>query len=78
MPTAGSLAKSKRCGRRVLPLQMDVTHLDQIFAAVDATVLEFGRLDILVNNAGIAPEKKTRARRLGRLPSEGLPTLPTH
>src|SRR3954453_13660143 len=43
-------------GRRVLPLQMDVTHLDQIFAAVDATVHEFGHLDILVNNAGIAPE----------------------
>ena len=43
-------------GRRVLPLQMDVTHLDQIFAAVDDTVQEFGRLDILVNNAGVAPE----------------------
>src|SRR5690242_8066760 len=43
-------------GRRVLPLQMDVTHLDQIRAAVDATVREFGHLDILVNNAGIAPE----------------------
>src|SRR3954454_18808006 len=43
-------------GRRVLPLQMDVMHLDQIFAAVEATVQEFGRLDILVNNAGIAPE----------------------
>jgi NAD(P)-dependent dehydrogenase (short-subunit alcohol dehydrogenase family) len=43
-------------GRRALPLQMDVTHLDQVFAAVDATVREFGRLDILVNNAGIAPE----------------------
>jgi NAD(P)-dependent dehydrogenase (short-subunit alcohol dehydrogenase family) len=43
-------------GRRALPLQMDVTQLDQIFAAVDATVQEFGRLDILVNNAGIAPE----------------------
>src|SRR5262249_14985307 len=43
-------------GRRVLPLQMDVTCLDQIFEAVDATVREFGRLDILVNNAGVAPE----------------------
>src|SRR3954471_11227122 len=43
-------------GRRVLPLQMDVTNLDQIFAAVDEAVREFGRLDILVNNAGVAPE----------------------
>jgi len=43
-------------GRRVLPLQMDVTSLDQIFEAVDAASREFGRLDILVNNAGVAPE----------------------
>jgi NAD(P)-dependent dehydrogenase (short-subunit alcohol dehydrogenase family) len=42
-------------GRRVLPLQMDVRNLDQIFRAVEATVEQFGRLDILVNNAGIAP-----------------------
>ena len=42
-------------GRRVLPLQMDVTKLDQIFRAVDDAVSHFGRLDILVNNAGIAP-----------------------
>ena len=43
-------------GRRVLPLQMDVTSLDQIFRAVDDTISQFGRLDILVNNAGIAPD----------------------
>ena len=42
-------------GRRALPLQMDVTSLDQIAAAVDAAAAHFGRLDILVNNAGIAP-----------------------
>lgn len=42
-------------GRRALPLQMDVTRLDEIFRAVDDTVSQFGRLDILVNNAGIAP-----------------------
>jgi NAD(P)-dependent dehydrogenase (short-subunit alcohol dehydrogenase family) len=42
-------------GRRALPLQMDVTSLDQIRRAVDAAVEHFGRLDILVNNAGIAP-----------------------
>jgi len=43
-------------GRRVLPLEMDMTRLDQIFRAVDDTVAHYGRLDILVNNAGIAPE----------------------
>lgn len=42
-------------GRRVLPLQMDMTSLDQIFRAVNDTVSHFGSLDILVNNAGIAP-----------------------
>ena len=29
-------------GRRALPLQMDVRHLDQIFRAVDDTVKHFG------------------------------------
>ena len=43
-------------GRRALPLQMDVTHLDQIQRAVDNSAAHFGRLDILVNNAGVAPE----------------------
>ncbi len=42
-------------GRRALPLQMDMTKLDQIFQAVKRTLGHFGRLDILVNNAGIAP-----------------------
>jgi NAD(P)-dependent dehydrogenase (short-subunit alcohol dehydrogenase family) len=43
-------------GRRVLPLQMDVTNLDQVFSAVDNAAAHFGKLDILVNNAGIAPD----------------------
>jgi NAD(P)-dependent dehydrogenase (short-subunit alcohol dehydrogenase family) len=64
-------------GRRALPLQMDVNRLDQIFKAVDDTVLHFGRLDILVNNAGVAPdnlaEKRSRAglRPHARRESEG-------
>ena len=43
-------------GRRALPLQMDMTRLDQVMEAVRKTASHFGRLDILVNNAGVAPE----------------------
>jgi NAD(P)-dependent dehydrogenase (short-subunit alcohol dehydrogenase family) len=53
---AGLAAEIRKLGRRVLPVQMDVSRMDQIFRAVDDTVNGFGRLDILVNNAGIAPE----------------------
>jgi NAD(P)-dependent dehydrogenase (short-subunit alcohol dehydrogenase family) len=42
-------------GRRVLPLQMDVTRLDQIKSAIAEAQREFGRVDILVNNVGIGP-----------------------
>jgi NAD(P)-dependent dehydrogenase (short-subunit alcohol dehydrogenase family) len=42
-------------GRKPLPLQMDMSKLDQISAAVNRAATHFGRLDILVNNAGIAP-----------------------
>ncbi len=51
----GLCAEIEGLGRRALPLQMDVTRMAQIFAAVEQTVSHFGRLDILVNNAGIAP-----------------------
>jgi len=55
--SAGTLVKEiESMGRKALPLQMDVTHLDQIFRAVEQAAAHFGRLDILVNNAGIAPE----------------------
>lgn len=40
-------------GRRVLPLQMDMTKLDQVRGAIEAAASHFGRLDILVNNAGL-------------------------
>jgi NAD(P)-dependent dehydrogenase (short-subunit alcohol dehydrogenase family) len=51
----GLPAEIEALGRRALPLQMDMTRMDQIFRAVDDAVAHFGRLDILVNNAGIAP-----------------------
>lgn len=39
-------------GRRILPLQLDVTQEHQVEAVVDACLKEFGKIDILVNNAG--------------------------
>jgi NAD(P)-dependent dehydrogenase (short-subunit alcohol dehydrogenase family) len=53
---AGLTREIREMGRRALPLQMDVSHMDQIFSAVDVAVKDFGRIDILVNNAGIGPE----------------------
>jgi NAD(P)-dependent dehydrogenase (short-subunit alcohol dehydrogenase family) len=53
---AGLTHEICQMGRRALPLQMDVSHTDQIFSAVDIAVKDFGRIDILVNNAGIGPE----------------------
>lgn len=49
-------AQIESMGRRVLPLQMDMTQMDQIFQAVEEAVKHFGRIDILVNNAGLAPD----------------------
>jgi NAD(P)-dependent dehydrogenase (short-subunit alcohol dehydrogenase family) len=53
---AGLVAEIEQLGRRALPLQMDVSRMAEIGAAVEVTVARFGRLDILVNNAGIAPD----------------------
>lgn len=38
---------------RVLPLGLDVTDRDAVFAAVAEAVGRFGRLDVVVNNAGM-------------------------
>jgi NAD(P)-dependent dehydrogenase (short-subunit alcohol dehydrogenase family) len=42
----------QRFGDRVLPLRLDVTDRDAVFAAVARTHDHFGRLDVVVNNAG--------------------------
>jgi NAD(P)-dependent dehydrogenase (short-subunit alcohol dehydrogenase family) len=55
--TGSELAQEiEAMGRRALPLQMDMAHLDQVSSAVEQAVAHFGRLDILVNNAGVAPD----------------------
>jgi len=55
--TAEDLAREiESMGRKVCRLQMDMSHLDQVFGAIDDAVSRLGRLDILVNNAGVAPE----------------------
>ena len=53
---AGLASEIEHLGRRVLPLQMDVSRMDQITHSIETTAAHFGRLDILVNNAGIAPD----------------------
>ena len=54
--TGADLAhKIESMGRRALPLQMDMAHLDQISRGIEQAVEHFGRLDILVNNGGVAP-----------------------
>jgi len=41
-------------GRRVLPIQTDISKEDQIIRMVEETIKTFGRVDILVNNSGVA------------------------
>ncbi len=54
--SAGDLVSEiQGMGRQVLPLQMDMTKLDQIRGGIEQAAAHFGRLDILVNNAGLAP-----------------------
>jgi NAD(P)-dependent dehydrogenase (short-subunit alcohol dehydrogenase family) len=53
---SGLAAEIQAMGRRTLPLQMDVSKLEQVRRAVEDAAREFGRLDILVNNAGLGPE----------------------
>lgn len=52
---AGLAAEIAAMGRRAVPLQMDMTDLDQVRRGVADAAAALGRLDILVNNAGIAP-----------------------
>ena len=53
---SGLVKEIEALGRRVLPLQMDVSRMEEIKTAVKKAAEYFGRIDILINNAGIAPE----------------------
>lgn len=51
----------RKLGREALPVQMDVTQMQEIVEGVQAGVRHFKRIDILVNNAGIgAPNPAER------------------
>jgi NAD(P)-dependent dehydrogenase (short-subunit alcohol dehydrogenase family) len=49
----GLVKQIQKMGRDVLPVQMDVTKMDEITAAVQAGFERFKRIYILINNAGI-------------------------
>lgn len=51
-------------GGKVLPVQCDVRHYDQVEAMVEASVNEFGMVDVLLNNAAgnfISPTERLSA-----------------
>src|ERR1700730_2726476 len=53
---SGLVKAIEAMNRKALPLQMDVSKMDEIQTSVAKAAKYFGRIDILVNNAGIAPE----------------------
>jgi NAD(P)-dependent dehydrogenase (short-subunit alcohol dehydrogenase family) len=62
LSSAKALIKQiQNLGRNVLPVQMDVSKMDEIVSAVQAGRKHFKHIDILVNNAGIgAPNPAER------------------
>jgi NAD(P)-dependent dehydrogenase (short-subunit alcohol dehydrogenase family) len=51
--TGGDLVRDvEAMGRKALALQMDVSRLEEAYAAIDHAIGHFGRIDILVNNVG--------------------------
>jgi NAD(P)-dependent dehydrogenase (short-subunit alcohol dehydrogenase family) len=52
----GVIKEIEAMGRKALPLQMDVSKMNEIHAAFEKIKEHFQRVDILVNNAGVAPE----------------------
>jgi len=53
---AESAGMVQDCGRKALPLAVDVGDSEAVNACVQEAVKEFGKVDILVNNAGITKD----------------------
>lgn len=54
---AGLVDDIRGLGRDALSIEVDVRDEEQVRAAIEAAIAQFGRLDIVVNNAGIAGNK---------------------
>ncbi len=54
----GAAEELKASGRRVLPLQVDITDGASVRTMVEEALGRMGRVDILVNNSGISGEKR--------------------
>ena len=52
----GLVKEIEAMGRKALPLQMNVSKMNEIHAAIEKIKGYYQRIDILINNAGIAPE----------------------
>ena len=52
---AGVATEIEARGRKALPLQKEMSNLEQVRQAIHAVPAQLGRLDILVNNTGVAP-----------------------
>jgi NAD(P)-dependent dehydrogenase (short-subunit alcohol dehydrogenase family) len=53
---SGVVKEIEAMGRKALPLQLDVSKMDEIHVAFEKIKEYYQRVDIVVNNAGIAPE----------------------
>src|SRR5205814_4257718 len=51
----GLVKEIEAMGRKVLPLQMDVSKMQEIYSAFEKIKEYYNGIDILVNNAGVAP-----------------------
>jgi NAD(P)-dependent dehydrogenase (short-subunit alcohol dehydrogenase family) len=52
----GLVKEIESMGRKALPLQLDVSKMEEINSAMKEIEKHFHRVDILVNNAGVAPD----------------------